>query len=264
MIDGIMWWDMPKLSVVFLGPAGSGKTFLTWAFGRWLEDYGFLVDYVNLDPSADYLPYTPSFDVRGLVRTRDIMELEGLGPNAAIVRAIDVLVERGNVICESLSKMSGEYILIDTPGQMEIVVFRPSGLKLIQLVKTASKPVGVFLLDSTIGRHGTEAAISILLATITQLRLEIPVIPVLSKSDASGLPGGLITPNIYSEVDSIASYLHRKEPGVLSEMLAETMNLVKKYVRSGRLIAISSLTKEGLDELYKILHEVFCACGDLT
>lgn len=255
---------MPKLSVLFLGPAGSGKTLLTWALGRWLEESGFAVDYVNLDPSVESIPYKPSFDARDLVRTRDIMEREGLGPNAAIVRAVDMLAESHGEVYEALAKLRGDYILVDTPGQMEIVIFRPSGLRLTQVVKRASTPVGVFLLDSTLGRRETEAAISILLATIAQLRLEIPVVPVLSKADASGTPGGLVVHSLHLEVDGIVDYLIRSGSGVLSEMLSEVMDLVKKYLKAGRLIAVSSVTGDGIDELYKILHDVFCACGDLT
>ncbi|MEM0066415.1 MAG: ATP/GTP-binding protein [Sulfolobales archaeon] len=255
---------MPKLSVLFLGPAGSGKTLLTWAFGRWLENLGFAVDYVNLDPAVEFLPYGPSFDARSIVRTREVMVREGLGPNAAIVRAVDILAERYGEVYEALSKLKGDYVLVDTPGQMEIVVFRPSGLKLVELVKKASTPVGVFLLDSTLGRYEAEAAVSVLLATVAQLRLEIPVVPVLSKADASGISGGIVSSSIHLEVEEIASNLSKSGTGVLSEMLFETMNLVRKYLRAGRLIAVSSVRGDGIDELYKILHEVFCACGDLT
>lgn len=255
---------MPKLSVVFLGPAGSGKTLLTWAFGKWLEESGFSVDYVNLDPSVEYVPYKPSFDARDLVRARDVMEREGLGPNAAIIRAVDLLAEKCGEVYEALSKLSGDYILVDTPGQMEILVLRSSGLKLVQVLKTVSMPVGVFLLDSTIGTRSTGAAVSVLLATVAQLRLEIPVVPVLSKADASGIPGGLVSHSIHLEVNEISDHLNRSGLGVLPEMLSELMGLVKKYLKVGRLIAVSSVTGEGIDELYKVLHEVFCTCGDLT
>ncbi|MCX8185396.1 MAG: ATP/GTP-binding protein [Sulfolobales archaeon] len=255
---------MPRLSVVFLGPAGSGKTFLTRAFGRWLEDSGFSVGYVNLDPSVEYLPYKPLFDARDIIKTRDLMEKENLGPNAAIVNAIDMLAERNVLVYEAIKNMGSDYILIDTPGQMEIVIFRSSGMRLIRAVKIATTPVGVFLLDSTLGRWGTEAAVSILLAAIAQLRLDIPMVPVLSKSDASKLSGGPISPSIHVEVDEVLKTLNTVEAGLLSEMLFEVVGSVKKYLKSGRLIAVSSVTGEGLDELYKMLHEVFCACGDLT
>lgn len=255
---------MPRVSVIFIGPAGSGKTLLTWAFGRWLEDAGLTADYVNLDPSVELLPYKPSFDSRVLVRAREVMEREGLGPNAAIVRAVEILAERGEELREALGMLRGDYILVDTPGQMEIVLFRPSGLKLMEVVKEVSSPVGVFLLDSTLGTYEASAAIAVLLATVAQLRLGIPVVPVLSKADAAGIRGGLVSPSMHLEVDEMVERLSEGNLGALSEMLAEAMSLAKRYLKSGRLIAVSSVTGEGLEELYKLVHEVFCVCGDLT
>ncbi len=256
---------MPRPSVVFIGPAGSGKTLLTWALGRWLErEMGLSVNYVNLDPSVEYLPYEPSFDCRTLVRAREVMEKEGLGPNAAIVKAVEILAEKVEELREAFAELRGDYVLVDTPGQMEIVLFRPSGVKLMRVVREASLPIGVFLLDSTLGRHEANAAISVLLATVAQLRLEVPVVPVLSKADAAGIRGGLVSHSMHLEVDEVVRSLSESDLGALSEMLSESMTLVKKYLKSGRLIAVSSVTGEGLEELYKVLHEVFCACGDLT
>ncbi len=256
---------MPKLSVVFVGPAGSGKTLLTWAFGRWLErELEIAVDYVNLDPSVESLSYEPSFDSRALVRARDVVEREGLGPNAAIVRAVEVLAEREEELREALEKLRGDCLLVDTPGQMEILLFRPSGVKLFRAVREVSSPIGVFLLDSTLGTRGASAAISILLATVTQLRLEVPVVPVLSKADAAGIRGGPVSPSLHLEVDEVVKRLSESGLGALSEMLSEAMGVAKRYLKSGRLIAVSSVTGEGLEDLYKVLHEIFCACGDLT
>jgi translation initiation factor IF-2 len=47
-------------------------------------------------------------------------------------------------------------------------------------------------------------------------------------------------------------------------MLAEVLQVVRKYLRAERLVAVSAVTGEGIEELYKLVHEVFCTCGDLT
>jgi len=55
------------LNVIFLGPAGSGKTTLTARFGKWLKDkMGYKVNFVNPDPGCEYLPYEPDFDIKGI------------------------------------------------------------------------------------------------------------------------------------------------------------------------------------------------------
>jgi molybdopterin-guanine dinucleotide biosynthesis protein len=47
----------------FVGTAGSGKTTLTGAFGRHLEENGYSVAYVNLDTGVKTLPYSPDMDL---------------------------------------------------------------------------------------------------------------------------------------------------------------------------------------------------------
>ncbi len=39
-------------SIIFVGPAASGKTSLVKSYGDWLEGMGYSVARVNLDPAA--------------------------------------------------------------------------------------------------------------------------------------------------------------------------------------------------------------------
>lgn len=71
---------MPPTAVVLVGPAASGKSTLTKAYGGWLTRNGYSVTIVNLDPAVKRLPYEASIDVRDLVRAEELMEREGLGP----------------------------------------------------------------------------------------------------------------------------------------------------------------------------------------
>jgi len=48
--------------LTFVGTAGSGKTTLTQAFGKYLEENDYRVSYVNLDTGVKRLPYRPDLD----------------------------------------------------------------------------------------------------------------------------------------------------------------------------------------------------------
>jgi hypothetical protein len=152
---------------------------------------------------------------------------------------------------------------VDTPGQLEILMFRSSGLKLIDIIKEVSKPVGVFLLDPTLGLRGNSAAIVTLTAIVIRLGLGIPTLPVLSKADLINVKSVIYSPSYYTEVEQILNEL-RSEGEILTDMLVEVLNIVKKYLRPERLLAVSALNGYGIEDLYKAIHEIFCACGDLT
>ncbi|MEM0040806.1 MAG: ATP/GTP-binding protein [Thermoproteota archaeon] len=82
------------IQVVFIGSAGSGKTSLAKAYGDWLSKSGRKVSFINLDPGVEETPYSPSFDIRTFFTVEEIMRRESLGPNGAMIRAMDILAER--------------------------------------------------------------------------------------------------------------------------------------------------------------------------
>ena len=81
--------------VVFIGPAGSGKTSLVQAYGDWIEENLYLrIARVNLDPGVSVLPYTPVFDIRTIYTLQDVMKTYRLGPNGAFIKAGELIVEK--------------------------------------------------------------------------------------------------------------------------------------------------------------------------
>ncbi len=52
------------MNIMFLGPAGCGKTSLVEKFGKYLQTENYIVQFVNLDPGCLSLPYSSQFDIR--------------------------------------------------------------------------------------------------------------------------------------------------------------------------------------------------------
>ncbi|HID42033.1 MAG TPA: GTPase, partial [Pyrodictium sp.] len=69
---------MGKVIVVFVGPAGSGKSTLVAAYAKWLQEGDVSVYTVNLDPAAETLPYEPGLDVMSIVDAREVARKYGL------------------------------------------------------------------------------------------------------------------------------------------------------------------------------------------
>ncbi len=72
------------------------------------------VSFINLDPGVEELPYTPQIDVREYVNVRDVMRRYGLGPNGALIKSIDMLLQYKDLIKEKIGKMDADYIMVDT------------------------------------------------------------------------------------------------------------------------------------------------------
>lgn len=141
-----------KTIVMVVGPAGSGKSSLVQAYSTWLtKEIGAKVYKVNLDTAAEYIPYEPDFDVRTYIDAHRIAKELGLGPNGALVKSMDMLVERIDIVEKAIANADADFVLIDTPGQMEVFIFRDIAFKLTEALKRVSQNVvAIFVLDGEV------------------------------------------------------------------------------------------------------------------
>ena len=113
--------------VYFIGTAGSGKSTLTNNFKEWMRLRGLDAITVNLDPGAENLPYEPDVDICDWISLKEIMDSYGLGPNGAQIACADMLALNTSDVKKSIESFKSDYIIVDTPGQLELFVFREAG-----------------------------------------------------------------------------------------------------------------------------------------
>lgn len=233
------------VNLFIIGPAGSGKSTLTSSFGRWLEDEGYKVNYVNLDPGVENIPFNPNFDVREFVRVNEVMHHENLGPNGALIRAAEIMEERSKEIIERINLLNGDFTLIDTPGQMEIFLFRDLGPILSNSL--IGRKASIFLIDPSFMRRINDFITLRLMSLIVELRLGIPSIEIINKCDL--LKG---------------EHLITSDSKTINGLTQELQEVLEKIEKRKRTIMISSTKGIGFMDLYKVIGELFCICGDLT
>jgi hypothetical protein len=85
-------------NVIFVGMAGSGKTSLVQRANAELRTGacgGAGAPYlVNLDPAVVHLPFGANVDIRDTVNYKEVMRQYSLGPNGAIVTALNLFATR--------------------------------------------------------------------------------------------------------------------------------------------------------------------------
>ncbi|MET1101976.1 MAG: ATP/GTP-binding protein [Pyrodictiaceae archaeon] len=253
---------MGKLIVVFVGPAGSGKSTLVAAYAKWLREGGAPVYTVSLDPAAEELPYEPDLDVRSIVDAREVARRYGLGPNGALVKSMEIMAERIEDILGPVKNSDADYVLVDTPGQMEVFLFRDIAWRLAEALREISpESYAVFVLDATVIKDPADYAFLSVLATAVQLRLGLVTAPVLNKIDA--VPGGKMLGDITRDFGRVAKYL-RTARSLYTEMLREVLKILLKYNKTVAVPRVSAIRGEGLEELHRLVLEMGCGCGDLS
>lgn len=240
--------------VFVLGTAGSGKSLLTSKLHEYYTTNGAFAAVLNLDPGVESLPYTPDVDVRDHVDIVSIMRQYDLGPNGGLVMANDMIASRLGEIQDEADRINPDYLIVDTPGQIELFAYRNSGPFLVRGT-TADAKAGLFLFDGAMmGSASNFVSVSLLSASI-RLRLGLPCINVLSKSDLAGpfldeMLGW--TTNAGSALDAVSGEVDGDTYSLISGMMGNVS--LEEY--SQGMIPVSSSTGEGMADLEAAMSRV--------
>jgi len=234
--------------MILVGTAGSGKSLLTNALSGFLRAKDLDVITVNLDPGVIGLPYEPDVDIRNLITVTEIMEKYSLGPNGAMIMASDLLAVKLDEINDEIVQLKPEYVLVDTPGQMELFAFRASGPYVARGLSFEKRLV-LYLFDAVFSNEPLNFVSNLFLFAAVYNRFVLPQYPVLSKVD-------LLPPE---EIDKIV--LWSEDPGELELAMQSQLtgdarllsrDLLNAITRLGlyyTLTAVSATTQEGLVDL---------------
>ncbi len=251
--------------IVIVGPAGSGKSHLVDALGDWMEFNQLGVARVNLDPAAEWIPYEPEIDIRDYVNARSVMERYRLGPNGALIASIDMLTEHIDRVKEEIEATKANYVLIDTPGQMELFAFRDTGPYVVRELVSGSKAVVVFIFDAVFASNPKSLASSLFLAMSTRLRLGLPQVIAISKAD-------LLQPEQMEEINEVLNNPERLysalvsaglDPG-LADAAARSLEalLPSDSIAPSATRFVSAVSGYGLDDLYAVIQQVLAGGED--
>jgi GTPase SAR1 family protein len=246
-----------RLRTIFLiGTASSGKSTLTSALADWLKENEQSVATVNLDPAVISLPYEPDVDVRELVDYEQIMAVRGVGPNSALIYSIREVARNVETLVEEIRDLAVDYVLVDTPGQMEIFAFRKEG-PMIAKALTLERGAIMYLVDPVLASGPRSFAASMFLAASVFLRFSMPMLMAVTKID-------IVPPR---HMKRIARWMESQEyfeqdlelssGGVTMLMAREVARAVGEIRSMIPYVMLSSKTLEGFPALHMVITRLF-------
>lgn len=238
-------------SIFIVGTAGSGKSLLSSKINEYYTKNGAFTAILNLDPGVEDLPYACDIDVRDHIDIVSIMKQYELGPNGALIMANDLIASKIDEIRDQIEKVNPDYLIIDTPGQIELFAYRTSGSFLIDNL-TQEEKMNIFLFDGALINTPVNFVSMALLATSIKLRLNLPTINALTKRDLIG--------DKLNEILRWSTNLASLENAIAKEADGDTYslttNILRGLNRSGfaqGLIPVSNVTGEGMVNLESAL-----------
>jgi GTPase SAR1 family protein len=241
-------------SIFVTGTAGSGKSLLTSKLYEYYAKNGAFAAVLNLDPGVRNLPYTCDVDVREYVDVVDIMQRYDLGPNGAVVMANDLIASKIDEIKEQVDRVNPDYLIIDTPGQIELFAYRSSGRFVVENISSEEK-TNVFLFDGALITTPVNFVSIALLATSIRLHLNLSTINIITKTDLIG--------SKLKDILRWVNNLRSLEDAIAKDADGETYSLTTNILRglnfggfAQGLIPVSNVTGEGLVNLEGALSRI--------
>ena len=258
--------------VMFLvGTAGAGKSSLVTAFQRLARFLEIDALTINLDPGAERVHYDPEFDVRDLISLAEVMDRYDLGPNGAQILAADLVAAQADEIMDELEGLSGDMLIIDTPGQVELFAFREASNHLVDVLGQGRAALA-FLFDPMLSQTPSGFVSQMLLSNIVQFRLGLPTANYLSKAD-------LLEPEVLEKILEWGERLDVLE----ADLYEESQNRMTRDTATGQrvefaiaqlrtmqdasiipgLVPLSSEHEEGLADVLSFVQNVFGGMADM-
>ncbi len=243
------------MKIIFVtGTAGAGKSLFVSKIYEYYTKNGVFAAILNLDPGVENLPYTCDVDVRDHVDIISIMKQYDLGPNGALIMANDLIASKIDDIQNQINEVNPDYLIVDTPGQIELFAYRSSGPFFIQNLDAEEK-VNIFLYDGSLITTPVNFVSIALLATSIKLRLNISSINIITKMDLIGTK--------MKDILQWSTNLKSLETAISNESDGETYTLTTNILRglnmggfAQGLIPISNVTGEGMVNLQSALSRI--------
>ena len=249
----------PVLFVV--GTAGAGKSSLVTAFQRWSRFQEVDAIAVNLDPGAERLHYDAEFDVRDLISLSEVMTEYDLGPNGAQILAADLLAAQADDVAANLHSKTGELMIIDTPGQVELFAFREASSHLVEVLGRDQAAI-IYLFDPMLSRSPSGFVSQMLLSSIVEFRLGIPTKNFLSKSDLLE-PEELEKIIEWSErLEILEMALYDEAGGLRTEFAINQLRVMQQFSQLPGLTPLSSELEDGLADVLTFAQALFGGMSD--
>jgi len=253
---------MSIFTLFIVGPAGSGKSSFVAAFAEWLDSYEIPYLTVNLDPAAEYTPYTPDVDVRAYVTAREVMGKYKLGPNGAIIASVDLMLNFVGSIREEVEESASEgYVIFDTPGQMEIFAFRKTGAEVVK--ELAGERTGIaFIIDAALSKSPSAFISQLFLASSAYYRFKMPQFNIFNKVDLLNEDEREKMVNWVRDPSTLLRDLEKELAGEERVMLKGLLESVQSFLEAFSIYFASCKMHQGLESVYADLQKLYRAGED--
>eukprot|EP00026_Physarum_polycephalum_P011641 Phypoly_transcript_11880.p1 GENE.Phypoly_transcript_11880~~Phypoly_transcript_11880.p1 ORF type:complete len:385 (+),score=81.00 Phypoly_transcript_11880:136-1155(+) len=229
--------------------AGSGKTTLMQRLNAHVHQHKIPSYTINLDPAVAKLPYGANIDIRDTVNYKEVMKQYNLGPNGGIMTSLNLFSTRFDQVMSFVEKRAStlDYILMDTPGQIEVFTWSASGTIITELMASAFPTVVVYVVDTPRSLNPTTFMSNMLYACSILYKARLPLIVVFNKTDITKHDFAV---EWMTDFESFQDASHT-DASYMSTLTRSMGLVLDEFYSNLKAVGVSAVTGEGIDEFFE-------------
>lgn len=238
--------------IIVVGMAGSGKTTFLHRLVSYTQASNIRGYVMNLDPAVMTLPYGANIDIRDTVKYKEVMKQFNLGPNGGILTSLNLFATKFDEVVSMIEKRADQldYVLVDTPGQIEIFTWSASGAIITEAFASTFPTVIAYVVDTPRSESPNTFMSNMLYACSILYKTRLPLVLAFNKIDVAQHQFALEWMEdfevFHAALDSDQSY-----PATLTRSLSLALEEFYKNLRS---VGVSAVSGAGMDAFFKAVE----------
>ncbi|ETW35646.1 hypothetical protein C923_03737 [Plasmodium falciparum UGT5.1] len=244
--------DLPTVIIV-IGMAGSGKTTYVGSLYNYLKvEQKKKVYTMNLDPAVKYVQYPLNIDIRDSIKYHEIMKEYKLGPNGAIMTCLNLFATRFDKVIEILEKRKSKlhYIIVDTPGQIEVFNWSASGNIILETLSVSFPVVINYIIDTVRCERPITFMSNMLYACSVLYKSRLPFLACFNKTDIIKHDKCIEWMTNYDTFnDDVLN-----DESYMASFSRSCALMINEFYEGIKTVGVSSKTNEGFNNILKNLQ----------
>ncbi|ORY33847.1 hypothetical protein BCR33DRAFT_755006 [Rhizoclosmatium globosum] len=235
--------------------AGSGKSTFMQRLTSSIHSAKKTPYVVNLDPAVGKLPFGCNIDIQDVVNYKQVMKQYGLGPNGGIITSLNLFTTKFDQVLDLISKRSKDldYVVFDTPGQIEIFTWSASGQIITDTLASMHPTVLAYVIDTPRSTSPATFVSNMMYALSILYKTKLPMILVFNKCDV--VDAGFAKEWMTDFESFQAAVREDEDSGYMSSLVGSMGLVLEEFYNALKVVSVSAVTGQGMDEFFVAVDE---------